>query len=93
MNAIQTHLDLIKELINGKCKTTAEDVLNAAKTSVGNDTKYLSFSLIQSIKSLKFLETKDKDYVDMIQLKVLAILLQILFLVRLVILQDFKNVG
>ena len=62
----RAHLDSIKELIHGKCKTTAEDVLNAAKASIGNDSEYLSFSLVQTIKTLKFLEAKDKDYVDMI---------------------------
>ena len=41
----KAHVNTIKRLIHGKCKTTAESVILAAKNSIGNDSPYLSFSL------------------------------------------------
>ena len=62
----KAHVNTIKRLIHGKCKTTAESVILAAKNSIGNDSPYLSFSLEQAIKTLKFLDEKNKAYIQMI---------------------------
>ncbi len=62
----KAHVNTIKGLIHGKCKTTAESVILAAKNSIGNDSPYLSFSLEQAIKTLKFLDEKNKSYIQMI---------------------------
>ena len=62
----KAHANTIKRLIHGKCKTTAESVILAAKNSIGNDSEYLSFSLEQTIKTLKFLDAKNKAYMQMI---------------------------
>ena len=47
----KAHVNTIKRLIHGKCKTTAESVILAAKNSIGND---------------KFLDEKNKAYIQMI---------------------------
>ncbi|UKI51138.1 MAG: hypothetical protein L6U99_07460 [Clostridium sp.] len=48
-------------------KTSAKDIINAAKASIGNDNDYLSFSLLQAIKTLKFIQSKIDDYDEMIK--------------------------
>lgn len=63
----KAHLETIAKMIHGKCKTTAVEVLAAASKSIGNDNEYLSFTLLQSIKTLKFIESKIKDYDDQIK--------------------------
>lgn len=63
----KAHLNTIDSLLHGKCKTTALEVLNAAKSSIGNDNEYLSFSLIQAIKTLNFIQSKVNDYDTMIK--------------------------
>ena len=54
-------------MLHGKFKTTAEDIINAAKASIGNDNDYLSFSLVQAIKTLNFIQSKINDYDEMIK--------------------------
>ena len=54
-------------MLHGKCKTTVEDIINAAKGSIGNNNDYLSFSLVQAIKTLNFIQSKINDYDEMIK--------------------------
>lgn len=54
-------------MLHAKCKTSAKDIINAAKASIGNDNEYLSFSLLQAIKTLKFIQSKIDDYDEMIK--------------------------
>lgn len=61
----KAHLETISNMLHGKCKTTAEDIINAAKASIGNDNDYLSFSLVQAIKTLNFIQSKINDYDEM----------------------------
>lgn len=76
----RAHNDSIVKMIHGKCKITAQDVINAAKHSIGNDNEYLSFSLMQAIKTLNFIQSKVdgydkmiKKYVDSLDTKILSI--------------------
>ena len=63
----RAHLETISIMLHGKCKTSAEDIINAAKASIGNDNEYLSFSLLQAIKTLNFIQSKIDDYDKMIK--------------------------
>ncbi|UKI50172.1 MAG: hypothetical protein L6U99_01525 [Clostridium sp.] len=55
-------------MLHAKCKTSAKDIINAAKASIGNDNEYLSFSLTSSYKkTLKFIQSKIDDYDEMIK--------------------------
>ena len=63
----RARIESISKMIHGKCKTTAEDVLYTASKSIGNDNEYLSFSLLQAIKSLKFIQAKIESYDSMIK--------------------------
>lgn len=63
----KAHLETISNMLHGKCKTTAKDIINAAKASIGNDNDYLSFSLVQAIKTLNFIQSKINDYDEMIK--------------------------
>lgn len=63
----KAHLETISNMLHHNCKTSAIDVINAAKASIGNDNEYLSFSLIQAIKTLNFIQSKIDDYDKMIK--------------------------
>lgn len=63
----KAHLETISNMLHAKCKASAEDIINAAKASIGNDNEYLSFSLIQAIKTLNFIQSKIDDYDKMIK--------------------------
>ena len=63
----KAHLETISNMLHAKCKTSAKDIINAAKASIGNDNEYLSFSLLQAIKTLKFIQSKIDDYDEMIK--------------------------
>ena len=76
----KAHLGTISSILHGKCKTSAEEIINAAKASIGNDNEYLSFSLSQAIKTLNFIQSKIDDYdrmikyyVDQLDTKILTI--------------------
>ena len=40
-------------MIHGRCKTSPQELIDKAKTSIGTDSEHLSFLLIQGIKKLK----------------------------------------
>ena len=63
----KAHLETISNMLHAKCKTSAKDIINAAKASIGNDNEYLSFSLLQAIKTLKFIQSKIDDYDEMMK--------------------------
>lgn len=76
----KAHLSSINSLLHAKCKTTAKEIIEAAKSSIGNDNDYLSFSLIQAINTLNFIQSKldaydnkIKEYVDMLDTKITSI--------------------
>lgn len=76
----RAHLDTIASLIHGKCKVSANDVIKAAKNSIGIDSDILSFQITQLIKRLKSLNSEIheydlmiKSYVDKINSKILTI--------------------
>lgn len=54
-------------MLHSKCKTSAEDIINADKASIGNDNDYLSFSFLQAIKTLNFIQSKTDNYDQMIK--------------------------
>lgn len=67
-------------MLHSKCKTSAEDIINAAKASIGNDNDYLSFSFLQAIKTLNFIQSKidnydqmSKYYIDILNTKITTI--------------------
>lgn len=76
----KAHNKTIACMIHGRCKSSANDIINAAKTSIGNDNEYLSFALLQETNTLKFLKTKIneydkfiKKYVDLVDTQILSI--------------------
>lgn len=58
----KAHLNSISSLIHGKCKTSSIEVLQAAKASIGIQSKHLSFQLKQAIKRLKTIEDEIEEY-------------------------------
>jgi transposase len=76
----KAHIKTISSMIHGKCKTSAETLIEAAKTSIGIQNDYLSFQLSQAIKRLKSIESEIDEYnnqiskyVDMINPNILTI--------------------
>lgn len=63
----KAHLNTIASLIHGGCKTSAVDVIKAAKNSIGIDSDILSFQLTQLIKRLKSLNSEIHEYDSMIK--------------------------
>lgn len=63
----KAHLNTIASLIHGKCKVSADDVIKAAKNSIGIDSDILSFQLTQLIKRLKSLNSEIHEYDSMIK--------------------------
>lgn len=63
----KAHLNTIASLIHGKCKVSANDVIKAAKNSIGIDSDILSFQLTQLIKRLKSLNSEIHEYDSMIK--------------------------
>ena len=57
----------ISSLIHGKCNTQAYDLIQAAKSSIGNISEHLSFQLLQGIKRLKVVEVQISEYDHLIQ--------------------------
>lgn len=49
-------------MLHSKCKTSAEYIINAAKASIGNDNDYLSFSFLQAIKTINFIQSIIDNY-------------------------------
>ena len=76
----RAHLSTIGSLIHGRCKTSPQELIDKAKTSIGTDSEHLSFLLIQGIKKLKSIESQIsgydgliKYYVDLINPVILTI--------------------
>ena len=63
----KAQLNTIASLIHGGCKTSADDVIKAAKNSIGIDSDILSFQLTQLIKRLKSLNSEIHEYDSMIK--------------------------
>lgn len=61
------HLKTISSLVHGKCSTSAEKIINAAKVSIGIKDEHLSFLLSQGIKKLKYISSQIDDYDMQIQ--------------------------
>lgn len=63
----KARLSSVSSLIHGRCKTQAYDLIQAAKSSIGNSSPHLSFLLLQGIKRLKSLEAQLNEYDHLIQ--------------------------
>ena len=63
----KAHEKTIDKMIHARCKVKAIDIINIAKTSIGNDSEYLSFSLKQTINTIRFLTEKINSYDNMIK--------------------------
>jgi transposase len=63
----RAHLSTINSLIHKNCKTSSQELIDKAKTSIGNDSEHLSFLLIQGIKKLKSLESQINEYDESIK--------------------------
>lgn len=57
----------ISSMIHGRCKTSATEVINSAKNSVGNNSDVLAFQLSQVIKQLKSTQSQIDDYDERIK--------------------------
>lgn len=58
----KARLSSIAALIHGRCNTQAYDLIQAAKSSIGNNSDHLSFQLLQGAKKLKSLESQILEY-------------------------------
>lgn len=58
----KAHLSSIKALLHGGCKTSAEVIINAAKTSIGINSEASSFQLIHLINRLETLNQEINEY-------------------------------
>ena len=58
----KAHEKTISSMIHKRCKTTANEIISAAKTSVGMQDEYLSFQLIQGIKRLNSIQSEIDEY-------------------------------
>lgn len=63
----KANFNTLNSMIHGRCKITAETLINTAKNNIGLDSEYLSFQLTQLIKRLKSLNSEIKDYDSMIK--------------------------
>lgn len=63
----RAHLSTIQSLIHGKCKTSAQELIDKAKNNIGTDSEHLSFLLIQGIKKLKSIESQINEYQGLIK--------------------------
>ena len=63
----RAHLSTIQSLIHGRCKTSPQELIDKAKTSIGTDSEHLSFLLIQGIKKLNAVESQIDEYDELIQ--------------------------
>ena len=60
-------LTTISSMIHGRCRTTAIEIQNAAKNSIGIKSDYLSFQLSQAIKRLRETENEIEEYNSQIE--------------------------
>lgn len=63
----KAHVSTIANMIHGRCNVSAENLINAAKTSVGIRSEHLSFLLIQGIKRLKAIYIHINSYDEQIE--------------------------
>ena len=63
----RAHISTIQSLIHGRCKTSAQELIDKAKNSIGTDSEHLSFLLIQGIKKLKSIESQINEYDELIK--------------------------
>lgn len=76
----KAHLSTVSSLIHGKCSTSANQIIEVAKSSIGIKSEHLYFLLKQGIKRLKSIQEQIdeydeqiKYYVDLINPKILTI--------------------
>ena len=76
----KAHEKTISSMIHGKCQSTASELIQAAKTSIGIRDEYLSFQLTQGIKRLTSIQSEIdeynkqiKAYVDLLNPNILTI--------------------
>lgn len=62
----KAHKSTISSLIHGKCVTTASDVIEAAKNSIGIKSEHLYFLLKQAIKRIKIVQEQILEYDEQI---------------------------
>ena len=63
----KAHVSTVAKMLNGKCKTSAIELIKTAKTSVGIKSDHLSFLLSQGIKRLKSVASGIYEYDDQIK--------------------------
>lgn len=63
----KAHEKTISSMIHGRCQVTANELIQAAKTSIGIQDEYLSFQLTQGIKRLNSLQSEIDDYNEQIK--------------------------
>ncbi len=76
----KAHLSAVSSLLHGKCSTTANQLIETAKNSIGIKSEHLYFFLKQAIKRLKSIQKhideynqQIKHYVDLINPLILSI--------------------
>jgi len=76
----KAHVNTITKMLNGKCKASAFELIQAARVSVGIKSEHLYFLLSQGIKRLKYISScideydkQIKSYVDSICPVILSI--------------------
>ncbi len=61
-------LTSISNFLHGRCKITPTDIINTAKSSIGQSTDYYAFQIRQTINTLRFLMSQVEEYDNQIKL-------------------------
>ena len=54
----KAHLDTVKSLLHGRCKCSAEQLIEAARHSVGIDEEFYCFELMDAIREMEHIQTR-----------------------------------
>lgn len=55
---VKAHLDTVKSLLHGRCKCSAEQLIEAARHSVGIDEEFYCFELMDAIREMEHIQTR-----------------------------------
>lgn len=61
-NLAKAHLNKVASLLHGRCKCTAEQIISAAKTSVGISEPHYAFQLTDAIEEMEHIQRRINGY-------------------------------
>ena len=65
----KAHQTSISKLLHGKCKTTAIELIEIAKNSIGQSDEYYEFELKNTIEMIRFYQSQIENYSKQIELE------------------------